>query len=62
MNICFELSDTQKDLQRLAKDFAENEIKPQAEAHDHEAKFPLEKIKEIIHVGQFHILYHYCLC
>lgn len=42
MNICFELSDTQKDLQRLAKDFAENEIKPQAEAHDHESKFPLE--------------------
>ena len=42
MAINFELSDTQKDLQKLAKDFAEKEIKPQAEAHDHESKFPLE--------------------
>jgi acyl-CoA dehydrogenase len=42
MTLNFELSDTQKDLQKLAKDFAEKEIKPVSEEHDHEAKFPLE--------------------
>ncbi len=42
MTVKFEPTDTQKDLQKLAKDFAEKEIKPHAESHDHEAKFPLE--------------------
>ncbi len=51
MPIDFELDDTQKDLQRLAKDFAENEIKPQAEHHDREAKFPLEIAKKAFEVG-----------
>ncbi len=51
MPLDFELDDTQKDLQRLAKDFAENEIKPQAEHHDREAKFPLEIAKKAFEVG-----------
>jgi acyl-CoA dehydrogenase len=51
MPIDFELSSEQKDLQRLAKDFAEKEIKPQAEAHDHEAKFPLEIAKKAHEIG-----------
>ena len=51
MPIDFELDDTQKDLQRLAKDFAENEIKPQAEHHDREAKFPMEIAKKAFELG-----------
>lgn len=49
--INFEFSDTQKDLQKLARDFAENEIKPQAEKHDHEAKFPLEIAQKAFSIG-----------
>jgi acyl-CoA dehydrogenase len=51
MTLNFELSDTQKDLQKLAKDFAEKEIKPHAEHHDHEAKFPLEIAKKAFALG-----------
>ncbi|MCE2929459.1 MAG: acyl-CoA dehydrogenase family protein [Candidatus Caenarcaniphilales bacterium] len=47
----FELTDTQKDLQKLAKDFAEKEIKPQVEHHDREAKFPLEIAQKAFEVG-----------
>lgn len=51
MTVNFELSDIQKDLQKLARDFAENEIAPQAETHDHEAKFPLEIAKKAHELG-----------
>ncbi len=51
MPLDFELDDTQKDLQRLARDFAENEIKPQAEHHDREAKFPLEIAQKAFDIG-----------
>lgn len=47
----FNLSDTQKDLQKLARDFAEKEIKPQAELHDRESKFPLEIAKKAFDIG-----------
>jgi len=47
----FELDDTQKDLQKLARDFAEKEIKPQAEHHDREAKFPLEIAQKAFEIG-----------
>jgi acyl-CoA dehydrogenase len=47
----FNLSSTQKDLQKLAKDFAEKEIKPEAELHDREAKFPLEIAKKAFELG-----------
>lgn len=40
--IGFELSDEQKMLQKLARDFAAREITPVAEEYDHQAKFPLE--------------------
>lgn len=51
MAINFEFDDTQKDLQRLAREFAEKEIKPQAEHHDREAQFPLEVAKKAFEVG-----------
>jgi acyl-CoA dehydrogenase len=51
MTLNFELSDTQKDLQKLAKEFAEKEIKPVAELHDHEAKFPLEIAQKAFELG-----------
>lgn len=51
MAIDFELSDIQKDLQKLAKDFAEKEIAPQAEAHDQESKFPLEIAQKAFEIG-----------
>lgn len=47
----FELTDTQRDLQKLARDFAQNEIKPQAEHHDREAKFPLEIAQKAFELG-----------
>jgi acyl-CoA dehydrogenase len=47
----FELNDIQRDLQKLAHDFAENEIKPKAEEHDREAKFPLEIAKKAHELG-----------
>ncbi len=49
--INFELSDIQQDLQRLAKDFAEKEITPHAEAHDHESKFPMEIAQKAFELG-----------
>lgn len=47
----FELTDIQKDLQRLAKDFAEKEVKPHAEHHDREAKFPIDIAKKAFELG-----------
>ncbi len=47
----FNLSDIDIELQKLAKDFAENEIKPQAEHHDHESKFPLEIAQKAFELG-----------
>lgn len=51
MTICFDLDDTQKDLQRLAREFAEKEIKPLAEEHDREAKFPMAIAKKAFDLG-----------
>ena len=51
MTLSFELTDTQKDLQKLARDFAQKEIKPHAEQHDHEAKFPLEIAQKAFELG-----------
>ena len=47
----FELTDIQKDLQKLSADFAKNEILPVAEEHDREAKFPLEIAKKAHELG-----------
>ncbi len=38
--VSFELTDEQKMLQKMARDFAASEIIPVAEEYDHEAKFP----------------------
>jgi len=51
MVLNFDFDDTQKDLQRMAREFAEKEIKPQAEHHDREAKFPLEIAQKAFEVG-----------
>lgn len=51
MALSFEFNDTQKDLQRMAREFAEKEIKPQAEHHDRDAKFPLEIAQKAFEVG-----------
>jgi acyl-CoA dehydrogenase len=47
----FELSDEQKMLQETARSFAENEIRPVAEEHDRDSKFPMEIIKKAWEVG-----------
>ena len=51
MVIDFELNETQKELQKLASDFARKEILPQAEHHDKESKFPLEIAQKAFEVG-----------
>ena len=47
----FALNDIEQELQKLARDFAENEIAPKAEEHDHEAKFPIEIAKKAHELG-----------
>ena len=42
MVVDFELNDEQKELQKLARDFAKKEILPVAEEHDRDSKFPLD--------------------
>ncbi len=49
--IDFSLSDEQKELQRLAHEFALKEIRPNAESHDREGKFPLDIAKKAFEVG-----------
>ena len=53
--IDFSLSDEQKELQRLAKEFASKEIRPQAEEHDRLGKFPLEIAKKAFEIGLMNI-------
>lgn len=49
--IDFSLTDEQKELQRLAREFALKEIRPQAEEHDKSGKFPMEIAKKAFTVG-----------
>lgn len=49
--ISFSLTDEQKELQRLARDFAIKEIRPKAEEHDREGKFPIEIAKKAFEIG-----------
>lgn len=49
--ISFSLTDEQKELQRLARDFALKEIRPKAEEHDREGKFPIEIAKKAFEIG-----------
>nr|WP_210413657.1 acyl-CoA dehydrogenase family protein [Leptospira ilyithenensis] len=47
----FSLTDEQKALRDLARDFAKNEIAPNAEHHDHTGEFPKEILKKAHDVG-----------
>lgn len=49
--IDFSLTDEQKGLQKLAKDFAIKEIRPQAEKLDKTGEFPMEIAKKAFEVG-----------
>ncbi|TGN11018.1 acyl-CoA dehydrogenase family protein [Leptospira ilyithenensis] len=49
--IDFSLTDEQKALRDLARDFAKNEIAPNAEHHDHTGEFPKEILKKAHDVG-----------
>lgn len=47
----FTLTDEQKELQKLARNFAAKEIIPVAEEYDHHAKFPLEIFQKAREIG-----------
>jgi acyl-CoA dehydrogenase len=53
--IGFELSDEQKELQKLARDFAAKEIAPRAEHHDHTGEFPREICKKAWELGLMNV-------
>jgi alkylation response protein AidB-like acyl-CoA dehydrogenase len=53
----FELSDEQRDIQRLARDFADGEVRPIAEEIDREKRFPVEVIKKAGELGLMGIPY-----
>ena len=47
-----ELSDEQKMIQAVARDFAQKEVRPIAEAIDREARFPHETVRRMGELGQ----------
>lgn len=47
----FDLTDEQKNIQRLARDFAQQEVKPQAEELDRTKKFPYELVAKMADLG-----------
>jgi short/branched chain acyl-CoA dehydrogenase len=47
----FDLSDEQKAIQELARDFAQNEVKPRAEEMDREEAFPYDLVKKMAALG-----------
>jgi len=49
--ISFELSDEQKELQRLAREFTAKEIVPKAAHHDEKGEFPMEIAKKAWELG-----------
>ncbi len=49
--ISFSLTDEQKELQRLAKEFAIKEIRPHAEEHDKTGDFPINIAKKAFEIG-----------
>src|SRR5918995_792301 len=53
----FELSDEQRAIQSLARDFAEGEVRPIAEEIDREKRFPLEVIQKAGELGLMGIPY-----
>jgi short-chain 2-methylacyl-CoA dehydrogenase len=53
----FDLTDEQRDIQRLARDFAEGEVRPIAEEIDREKRFPVEVIRKAGDIGLMGIPY-----
>jgi alkylation response protein AidB-like acyl-CoA dehydrogenase len=53
----FELTDEQKAIQRLARDFAQNEVKPVAEELDREKRFPYEIVAKLGELGLMGVPY-----
>ena len=47
----FDLTDEQRDIQRLARDFADGEVRPVAEELDREKRFPYEIVKKLGGLG-----------
>jgi alkylation response protein AidB-like acyl-CoA dehydrogenase len=47
----FDLTDEQKDIQRLVRDFAQNEVRPVAEELDREKRFPYEIVEQLGRLG-----------
>ena len=47
----FDLTDDRKNIQRLARDFAQQEVKPQAEELDRTKKFPYEIVAKMADLG-----------
>ena len=47
----FDLTDEQKAIQDLARDFAQNEVKPRAEEMDREEAFPYDLVKKMAALG-----------
>ncbi|CAN5526281.1 acyl-CoA dehydrogenase family protein [soil metagenome] len=53
----FDLSDEQSAIRRLARDFAQNEVKPVAEALDREKRFPYDLVEQMGKLGLMGIPY-----
>ena len=53
----FDLSDEQSAIRRLARDFAQNEVKPVAEALDREKRFPYDLVEQMGRLGLMGIPY-----
>src|SRR5215218_1917563 len=53
----YDLTDEQRDIQRLARDFAEGEVRPIAEEIDREKRFPYEVIRKAGELGLMGIPY-----
>jgi len=47
----FDLTDEQKAIQSLARDFAQNEVRPRAEQMDHEEAFPYDLVAKMAELG-----------
>jgi len=47
----FDLTDEQKAIQDLCRDFAQNEVAPQAEHNDREERFPYELVRKMAELG-----------
>ena len=45
------LSDDQKDLQKLVREFAQKRVAPVAKKYDHDGEFPRELFNELLKLG-----------